>query len=195
MDPVFYRELFGRTREVGAFLKTSAAVARAIAEPVSAYSPPRRVLEVGAGTGALTRALLERLGPEDELVLCEINERFAEGLRRDFPSADVFRGDVEELPGAERFHVIVSSLPFMNFEPEKVARILRSYEQRLEPRGTISSFDYWANGVRVHLARGAERRRLAAVKSVVEESHARHAHVSRVVPWNVPPARVHRVMI
>ncbi len=191
MDLVFYRELLGRTREVGAFMKTSSAVARAVAEPLSAYSPPRRVLEVGPGTGALTRALVERLGPEDRLVLCEINERFADVLRRDFSSARVFQGDVEALPGDERFHVIVSSLPFMNFEPEKVRRILSSYERRLEPGGTISSFDYWANGVRVHLARGAERRRLRAVQRAVEEFHARHEYASRVVAWNLPPARVH----
>jgi phospholipid N-methyltransferase len=193
---VFYSEVLSATREVGAFSQTSAVVADAVAEPLAACPAPRAVLEVGAGTGALTRGLLRRLGRGDRLDLCEINPRFARLLEREIvpvaaPTVRVFAADAEALPADARYDVIVSSLPWLNFEPAKVERILARYEASLRAGGTIAYVDYWANGVRTLVSSGPERRRLRQVLAVTRDFQRRHLYRRRIVPWNVPPACVH----
>jgi phospholipid N-methyltransferase len=177
----FYAEAVAVTREVGAFTRTSAVVARAVAEPVGDYPAPRAVLEVGAGTGALTRALIERLGPGDRLDLCEINPRFVRLLREEFaarpaPAVRIFGGDVEGLPDGTRYDVIVSSLPWLNLDPDKVRRILARYDAGLRPGGTISYIDYWANGVRALVSSRRARARLHQVLETLRAFQRRYAY-------------------
>lgn len=195
---VFYGGALSSAREVGAVSCTSAIVADAAAEPLRAYPAPRAVLEVGPGTGALTRSLLKRLGAGDRLDLYEINPGFVRLLRDELsgvtaPSIEVFASDVEDLPGGARYDVIVSSLPWLNFDPRKVRRILERYEASLRPGGTISYVDYWANGVRTLIGSRRERERLCDVRGLIRAFHLRYAYRRRVIPWNVPPACVHHL--
>jgi phosphatidylethanolamine/phosphatidyl-N-methylethanolamine N-methyltransferase len=195
---VFYAEAVSAARQVGAFTRTSAIVAAAVAEPLAAYPPPRAVLEVGAGTGALTRSLLKHLGPGDRLDLCEINPRFVQLLHDEFaartaPAVRIYGGDVEKLPGDVHYDVIVSSLPWLNLDPPKVQRILDRYERSLRPGGAISYLDYWANGVRTLVGSRRERQRLRQVLATTRAFHRRFAYRRRVVLWNVPPACVHHL--
>jgi phosphatidylethanolamine/phosphatidyl-N-methylethanolamine N-methyltransferase len=195
---VFYGEVVGATREVGAFTRTSAPVAAAVAEPLRAYAAPRAVLEVGAGTGALTRSLLRHLGPGDRLDLCEINLRFVGLLRDQFaglaaPTVRIFGTDVERLPESDHYDVIVSSLPWLNLDPAKVGRILERYDASLRPGGAISYVDYWANGLWTLMGTRRQRQRLRQVVETVHAFQHRYAYRRRVVVWNVPPARVHHL--
>jgi phosphatidylethanolamine/phosphatidyl-N-methylethanolamine N-methyltransferase len=195
---VFWGEIARATRQVGAFSFTSEAVAEAIAEPISALTTPRRVLEVGPGTGALTRSILRRLREGDRLDLCEINPTFAGYLRSELahltaPRVAVSECDVAELASGVLYDVIVSSLPLMNFEPDKVARILDLYSSRLAEGGTISYFDYWGREVRALVGSARERRRMRAVLQVTRAFLERHEWRRRVVLGNLPPARVYHV--
>ena len=194
---VFYGEVARSTKQVGAFTPTSRRVAEAIAAPIPTLAP-RRVLEVGPGTGALTRSVIARLGAGDTLDLCEINPAFASYLRSEFsaleaPRVRVFEADVAALPPGDRYDVIVSSLPFMNFEPEAVRRILDLYSERLTEGGVITSWDYWFREIRTYIQSASERRRMRAVLRVTREFLARHEWSRRVVLWNVPPACVYQV--
>ena len=193
---VFYAETVRATRQVGAFGPLSTRVAAAVARSLAPYPAPRTVLEVGAGTGALTRALIPRLGAGDRLDLCEINDRFARVLRDEFaalaaPAVRVFAVDVDGLPQDTRYDVIVSSLPWLNLELAKVRRILERYDASLRPGGTLCYVDYWGNGARVLVGSGPERRRLQGVRDTVRAFHDRYAYARHVVLWNVPPACVH----
>jgi phospholipid N-methyltransferase len=190
---VFYGEMLRKTGQVGAFSRMSAAVGRAVAEPLGSIPAPRRVLEAGPGTGALTRALVDRLGPEDRLDLYEVNATFARFLRERFALASVFERDVETLDPGARYDLIVSSLPLMNFAPEKVRRILDLYAARLAPGGTIVSVDYWGKELRPLVSPPAERARMREVLAVTRAFLDRHEHQSRIVPWNFPPACVRYV--
>ena len=196
---VFYSETIRATREVGALTRTSAVVASTVAAPLAAYPAPRAVLEVGAGTGALTQSLLERLGPGDRLDLCEINPRFVRLLRDEFarvtaPTVRIFGADVEALPDDERYDVIVSSLPWMNFDPDKVQRILERFDAGLRAGGAIIYIDYWANAVRTLVGSSRERQRLRRVIEVTHAFQRRYSYQRRVIPWNVPPACVHHLV-
>jgi SAM-dependent methyltransferase len=57
----------------------------------------QRVLDCGAGTGALTTELVSRLGP-DSVVVAEPSPRFVDGLKAKFPDLDVRLAPAEDLP-------------------------------------------------------------------------------------------------
>lgn len=67
--------------------------------------PGQAVLELGAGTGVISRALLQAGLPPDDLVLVEIEPRMAAHLRVQFPGVRVIEGDARDLPTTlgERF--------------------------------------------------------------------------------------------
>jgi SAM-dependent methyltransferase len=67
---------------------------------VSGVAPGQRVLDVGAGPGALTRVLVDRLGAGNVAAL-EPSETFVAALRGRMPGVDVRRGTAEELPFAD----------------------------------------------------------------------------------------------
>lgn len=109
-------------RTTGAIAPSGKALARALTEPVRVRpSQPLSVLEVGAGTGAVTRALIPQLPRGSRLDIVEANARFATQLRH-FVTAhpnlasrpaqvNVHQTYVEDLDTDERYDVIVSGLP------------------------------------------------------------------------------------
>ncbi len=198
---VFYREAVLSARQTGAFSYTSRAVARAVTAAVAREGDrPIRVLEVGAGTGALTRAILARLGPGDRLDAYEINPAFARVLRAEIAGARhapgvevrVFEADIETLPEGARYDRIVSTLPLLNMEPEKVRRVFALLLGRLEPGGTLTYYDYWAKQALAWLPFQG-RARVRAVLGVTREFLDRHEVAREWVPWNLPPAVVHHL--
>jgi phosphatidylethanolamine/phosphatidyl-N-methylethanolamine N-methyltransferase len=197
---VFYGQAFERAKEVGAFTHTSKVVAEAVAEPIvrAADGRPLRVLEVGAGTGAITRSIVERLGPADRLDLVEINPEFVKVLHEQFgaipggPQVRIEERDVAALPRDEKYDVIISSLPLLNFSPALVRDVFELYlTELLVPGGTLSYYDYWAKELRTFLVGPSERRRMREVLRITNEFRDRYEVRDRLIPWNFTPALVH----
>lgn len=193
---VFWRQAVRALQQVGAFAATSRIVARAVTAPLAGHAGPRRVLEVGAGTGAITRAILPHLSAADRLDLYEINAPFAAVLRHAFartagPTVQVYEDDIEQLPAGVRYDAIVSSLPLLNMAPDKVDRVFARLLESVVPGGTLSYYDYWAKEARVLVPGAAERRRVRAVLDVTRGYLERYEYQRRVIFLNVPPACVH----
>jgi len=77
---------------------------------------PGPVLELGAGTGSLTRGLVRAGCPRERIIAIEQEPSFAAVLRRDFPGTTVIEGNAarigQYLAGhVERLSTVVSSLP------------------------------------------------------------------------------------
>lgn len=198
----FVREAARDIRAVGALAPSSRALAHALTEPVRASGGrPLTVLEAGAGTGAVTRVLVAALASGSHLDVVEANPRFAAGLRR-LAATDphlagrvsVHAGRVEELATARRYDVIVSGLPFANFDPGQVDETMSRYLQMLHSGGTLTYFAYrGTRRCRTLLASRAETRRHRAVEAVLAGYQRRTGATSRTVWANFPPARVWRL--
>lgn len=200
---LFVREYVRNFRTTGAILPSSRGLARALSRYV-AGGQPKRILEVGPGTGAVTEQIIARMGPDDRLDLVELNGCFVQRLQERFEEELVFRGvaprcrifhqPVEELPAQPTYDVIVSGLPLNNFTPEEVAKILGVLRGLLRPGGTLSFFEYI--GVRLArswLGRRQQRRRLRGITRVLVQMLEEH-EIRRDWIWrNVPPAWVHHV--
>ena len=106
------------------------------------------VLEIGAGTGAVTKALLDHGVAPKRLYALELDPRLAVYLRQQFPGVHVLCGNAvrlgEILPLALRGRVssIVSSLPLRNMRAEVRDDIVTAALEALAPQGQFIQFTY-----------------------------------------------------
>ena len=169
-------------------------------------SDPRRVLEVGPGTGAVTGRIVASLGPDDRFDLVEWNERFVDCLRRRFETepawkavADrvrVIHGPVQDLPREGAYQAIVSGLPLNNFAVADVEQIVAAFHGLLAPGGTLSFFEYVAvRPARAMISGRAERQRLKGIGRVLDEILSKHEFRRDCIWPNLPPAWVHHLRL
>jgi phosphatidylethanolamine/phosphatidyl-N-methylethanolamine N-methyltransferase len=177
----FFRAWLSNPVRVGAVTPSSSALADAITAEISPASAP--VIELGAGTGVFTRALLARGVPEDSLALIDYGSDFARLLQFRFPRArtlwmDAARLKDVELFGGARAGAVVSGLPLLSMSPKKVIAILEASFGHLRPEGAFYQFTY---GPRCPVPRALlDRLGLKAAR----------------IGWafaNVPPAAVYRI--
>ena len=185
--------------QVGAVVPSSRALGRRMVEGLPPAGAPRRVLEVGAGTGAVTRTLVAALGAGDLLVIVELNPVFCAALRpriaawtaRDgAPHVVLVEGDVLAYAPEARFDYVVSSLPLNAFPEQLVGQVVAKLHDVLAPGGTLAYFEY--TGFR-HVREGVRRARGIRGPSAVGAALDAHVVGTRRVFWNVPPATVRQV--
>lgn len=208
----FLREYRTNFKHTGAVLPSGNALGRALTRFVreratdDKSAAPRRVLEVGPGTGAVTRHICEQLSASDRVDLCELNASFVDVLRRRLREEPTFSDassrveihhcPVEKLPSGTQYDVIISGLPLNNFEAAEVEHILKLLAGLLKPGGTLSFFQYIGiRKLRAVTSSANDRVRLRgiarAMDDLLERGEFRRDHV-----WvNVPPAYVHHVRL
>nr|WP_230423381.1 methyltransferase [Streptomyces radicis] len=192
---MFLREAVRDMRTTGAIAPSGRALARALTAPVrAAAGRPLNVLEAGAGTGAVTRALIPQLPAGSRLDVVEANPRFADRLREMTAGAErvcVHRTFVEHLDTGRRYDVIVSGLPFANFPPHQVEAIMSRYLDLLRPGGALTYFAYrGTRRARALFASRAEALRHHSAEQVLADYRGHYAATSGTVWANLPPARV-----
>lgn len=72
-------------------------------------NPPQRVLEIGCGTGLLTRRLIQRMSGIEELVLNDLVPDFASRIHIADLAVQFLPGDIETLSLPGSFDLIISS--------------------------------------------------------------------------------------
>jgi phosphatidylethanolamine/phosphatidyl-N-methylethanolamine N-methyltransferase len=125
----FFKGWIDRPKAVGSIVPTSSYTARRMASVVDPQSG-LPVLEIGPGTGVITRAILQRGIDPGSLYAVEYSPEFVRHLRRAFPRVNVIEGDAFALDrtlGGQaglRFDSVVSGVPLLNFPvPRRVAYV------------------------------------------------------------------------
>ena len=186
---------------VGAVAPSSRALAGALCEPFRRRTRPAKVLEVGAGTGAITRHLGTLLGDEDELDICEIDADFATILEQDVLTQTDFvsrfaagrirllKKPVQGITEEDRYDFVVSGLPLTAFELQEVKEVFAAIRRCLKPDGVFSYFEYIGlrRTSRV-LALGRHRARIRSVSAYLTDHIRSHQFECRTVLRNFPPA-------
>jgi phosphatidylethanolamine/phosphatidyl-N-methylethanolamine N-methyltransferase len=135
----FFRGWVSKPRAVGSIVPTSATTARRMASVIDPHSG-LPVLELGPGTGVITRAILERGVKPENLYCIEYAPEFVAHLREQFPGVNIIQGDAFDLDatlGEMRgltFDSIVSGVPLLNFPVEQRVRYAEDLLTRI-PHG------------------------------------------------------------
>lgn len=125
----FFKGWMDGPKAVGSIVPTSAVTSKRMASVVDTTSG-LPVLELGPGTGVVTKAILERGISPNQLVCVEYSDDFVSHVQRLFPGVNVIQGDAFDLdttlgPLADQtFDCVVSGIPLLNFPmPERIALI------------------------------------------------------------------------
>ena len=144
---MFLRSLIDNPLRVGAVVPSSGALARLMASLVSLRFG-EAILELGAGTGSVTTALLEIGVPRDRLIVIELDARLHRYLQNRFPGVTVLRGDataVRELLPPQwigRISTVVSSLPLRPMKFATQRAIVDAVFGAMTPGGAMLQYTY-----------------------------------------------------
>mgnify|MGYP002779094906 CR=1 FL=1 len=168
---------------VGAISPSSPDLARAM---IADVRPDQNnvVLELGVGTGAITKFLREVVPDEKSYLGIEINEEFTRKLAEDFPELLVVCGSagdaqaIHETTGFGKVRYIVSGLPFASLPEEVSEAILAEVDKFMDDGCLFRTFQY------------AHAYRLPPAVKFRDYMNARYGTVERssIVLKNVPPA-------
>jgi len=179
----FIASFLRRPRTVGAVAPSSERLAHEVLRHADLASATT-VVELGAGTGAITRSILEQVRPGTRVIVVEVDEKHAELLSGRFPEATVCHDSAENLRailrrnGCRKADVVVSSLPWASLPVPVRERIRKEILQTLGEEGRLCGFGYvhatWHPAVRAFHER-------------LRSSFA-NVYISPVVWGNLPPA-------
>jgi len=128
---------------------SSRFLANALTKPID-FQRARTILELGPGTGPVTKAILHRMHPDAKLLAIEINAAFVEHLREACPDPRLIPvcGSATDLLGIFAAHklgpadAVVSSLGLTSMEPALRTAILRQIGECLAPGAPMTQFQY-----------------------------------------------------
>jgi phosphatidylethanolamine/phosphatidyl-N-methylethanolamine N-methyltransferase len=191
----FFSEALRSLSVTAALFPSSRFLASALLRPID-FSAASVIVELGVGTGAITKEILRRLKPNAVLLGVDLNPAFVThvGQTTQDPRFIPILGQAERLGtllsqhGISRADAIVSSLGLTSMHSSQRSTIMTQAAAHLTRSGVLTQYQYLhANGEpnwvsSLGLMRFPEKEFLKA--------HFRHVASERVI-WNLPPARVY----
>ncbi len=143
----FFLHWLRRPGRVGAVVPSGPALAAALAAEINTEAPGA-VVELGPGTGRVTRALLEAGVAPGRLVAIECNASFCKLLRERFPEVRIVSGEawtLEQLlqqAGVGPVKAVVSSLPLLSMTSGDRRAVLSQIAAVLGAEGVLLQYTY-----------------------------------------------------
>lgn len=178
---MFLRSWIGSPLTVAAVSPSGDALASLITREIDPSIGP--ILELGAGTGVFTRALLGRGVPESDLTLVEYGSDFMRLLQLRFPQARVLWMDASQLASHKIYSdavvgAVVSGLPLLAMSPRKQISILSGAFKYIRPGGAFFQFTYGP--------------RCPVPRAILDRLGLKAARIGGTIR-NLPPASVYRI--
>jgi phosphatidylethanolamine/phosphatidyl-N-methylethanolamine N-methyltransferase len=139
---LFLRRWLANPLQMGSVIPSSPALCRRIATLVE-RAEDEVVVELGAGTGVISRALLAAGVPADRLVVVEIVRDMADHLRQVLPGVNVIQGDAFELARdlPERLHgkvgTAICGIPLVMLPLDRQRRFVDAVEAVAPGKGFL----------------------------------------------------------
>jgi phospholipid N-methyltransferase len=159
---------------------TGCPSSRRLAKTMASFVPltkSKLVIELGSGTGVVTKALLQHGVAPERLVSIEQSANLANYLHKQYPQVRVIEGDAMQLchllgDDYQQVSAVVSGLPFRVLPQTVKQGIIKQIEKVLPQNGLLIQFTYDISG-----------------KTKLLPSQFKH--ISHKMVWsNLPPARV-----
>lgn len=175
---LFLKRWLANPLQMGSVVPSSPALCRRVAAQVR-LAPGEFVLELGAGTGVVSRALVESGISPNRLIVVEIVPDMATHLRAILPGAEVVEGDARDLarllPPSQhgRIGTVICGVPLVLLKLEEQRRFIDAIEQVAPGRGFLH-YSY------------------CATSPLPWRKHGLSAKREAWTPLNIPPASVWR---
>jgi len=149
MSYTFFAQSISKLREIGSFVPSSRFLVSSMCDQID-FKSASLVVELGPGTGAVTRLMLSKMPEHSRLVCIELNPAFSEQLSREFcdTRARIIQGSAADLSqhlqshGGLKADYIVSSLPLYNIPTRVKMRILHACQANLKVGGQFIQYQY-----------------------------------------------------
>jgi phosphatidylethanolamine/phosphatidyl-N-methylethanolamine N-methyltransferase len=134
-------------KKTGAISPCSQEVARVLTRTVNVASA-KTVVELGSGTGAVTKRIAAEISPHALLLALEVHPHFVIETKRACPRAFVYHDTAENLKkylqkhGKENCDSVISTLPWTIFSFELQKKILDAVYDALAVGGGFSTICY-----------------------------------------------------
>ncbi len=177
---LFFRRWIAHPLRMGSVVPSSPALCRRVVAAVRCAAD-EVVLELGAGTGVIARALLASGFPAERLIVVEIEQEMVAKLRRDLPGALVIEGDarvLSELIPAHlqgRIGTVICGIPLVLLPRPEQRRFIDAIEAVAAGRGFLH-YSY------------------CATSPLPFRAHQLSAKREAWTPLNIPPASVWRYL-
>lgn len=131
---LFLRKFLRHGTQVASVAPSSHRLALALCQYIDS-TRPQTILELGAGTGAVTAVAIERMHPNSTLLALELDPDFAYLLRRRCPEAYVIETDAvgtcQRLAnlGIEQVDVVISGLPVPSLPRQVNQQVFECFQQ------------------------------------------------------------------
>jgi phosphatidylethanolamine/phosphatidyl-N-methylethanolamine N-methyltransferase len=147
---LFLKRWLRRPLAIGAVVPSGRLLAEAMAEATATNLTGRdgHVVELGAGTGEVTKALLTKGIATDRLAVVERDPELAHFLQRNFVGPRIIEGDASRLRrllaehGVASVAAVVSSLPLLSLPAGLVKDIVTGVFDVLPQGGALVQFTY-----------------------------------------------------
>jgi phosphatidylethanolamine/phosphatidyl-N-methylethanolamine N-methyltransferase len=175
---LFLRRWAANPLQMGSIVPSSPTLCRNVARQMR-HAPHEVVLELGAGTGVISRALLDAGLPPEKLYVVEIVPAMAEHLRQVLPGVNVIEGDARLLPSLLPEHVrghigtVVCGIPLVLLPVPEQRRFIDAIEAVAPGKGFLH-YSY------------------CVTSPLPYRKHALSAKRESWTPRNFPPASVWR---
>ncbi|MFT4161296.1 phospholipid N-methyltransferase PmtA [Shinella sp.] len=144
----FLKGWMDKPKSVGAILPTSAITARKMASVANPQSG-LPVLELGPGTGIITKAILERGIAPEKLVSIEFSTDFYRHLVESFPGVNFINGDAFDIEATlgenwagQKFDSVISAIPLLSFPMYRRVQLIEKLLDLLPPGRPVVQITY-----------------------------------------------------
>lgn len=174
---LFMGQLLRKPHQVVALAPSSKGLCAEMAAELDPAKGP--VVELGAGTGNITQAILDAGIAPENCHSIEMNPDFCDRLRMRFSGLNVYQmsaGDCGDLD-LTNVQAVVSGLPLLSMPLDLQRGILGGFTKLITPGGDYVQFTYGPK---------------PPVAKTVRDELGLEWRKSGKIWWNMPPARVYR---
>lgn len=173
----FFKGMMQGPKLVGAIVPTSSVTAKRMASVIEPKSG-LPVLELGPGTGVITKQILARGVPAEKIVSVEYSEDFYRRLVEDYAGVNFIHGDAFDLKNilgnfAEKtFDCVISAVPMLSFPMEARIQLLEDLLSRIPEGRPVVQITY------------------GPVSPIIAKPDRYHIQHFDFVVRNIPPAQL-----
>ncbi|ODS57589.1 MAG: SAM-dependent methyltransferase [Agrobacterium sp. SCN 61-19] len=173
----FFKGMMQGPKLVGAIVPTSSVTAKRMASVIEPKSG-LPVLELGPGTGVITKQILARGVPAEKIVSVEYSEDFYRRLVEDYAGVNFIHGDAFDLKNIlgdfadKTFDCVISAVPMLSFPMEARIQLLEDLLSRIPEGRPVVQITY------------------GPVSPIIAKPDRYHIQHFDFVVRNIPPAQL-----